>query len=338
MNKVCGCLPHHCRFNDVPQLGWGEQTSLTVRDLWAHHDVGQYTGSYTVKAVAPHAVVFVRLAPHAHGSRTNSQHARNVTIQLGSNNVQGEAPPYPGVVLLGVVDSFSKCEDACYSYAPTASLHVQRSSTGSSRSVSSVSCKSFTWHHTDFPKPQYQGHCYAHTDGAWHPAIQGSIDSGCRNDIADGAQPDCRTVPTPPTPPGPHPHPHPHPPGPPPPPTPFVCMSDYECAGNSGKCVAGKCECLKGWKGPRCNQINFRRSTGRVAYSSPLWTWGGSPIRDEAGIYHMFSSQISNNCGILHYCVNSQVILHMQSFARDYAQGSGLSNMLHSRCRFRRRH
>ena len=32
----------------------------------------------------------------------------------------------------------------------------------------------------------------------------------------------------------------------------------------------------------------------------------------DAGTYHLFSSRISNNCGILHYCINSEVI-HLTS-------------------------
>jgi len=61
-----------------------------------------------------------------------------------------------------------------------------------------------------------------------------------------------------------------------------------------------------------CNEFAFSPSSGRVAYKSPWWTWGGSPILADDGMFHMFSSQISNNCGILHYCSNSQVI-HLTS-------------------------
>ena len=39
---------------------------------------------------------------------------------------------------------------------------------------------------------------------------------------------------------------------------------------------------------------------------------GGSPIEADDGTFHLFSSEISNNCGILHYCTNSQVI-HLTS-------------------------
>lgn len=54
--------------------------------------------------------------------------------------------------------------------------------------------------------------------------------------------------------------------------------------------------------------------SGRVAYTDPLWSWGGSPIKDTATppTYHVYSSRMSSNCGILHYCMNSEVI-HLTS-------------------------
>lgn len=48
------------KFDVVPKAGWGSATKATVRDLWAHKDVGTFTGSYTVQ-VEPHATVMVIL-------------------------------------------------------------------------------------------------------------------------------------------------------------------------------------------------------------------------------------------------------------------------------------
>lgn len=64
--------------------------------------------------------------------------------------------------------------------------------------------------------------------------------------------------------------------------------------------------------GSVCNELKFTPNSARVAYASTLWTWGGSPIVDDAGVFHLFSSEMSNQCGILHYCVNSRVI-HLTS-------------------------
>ena len=44
------------------------------------------------------------------------------------------------------------------------------------------------------------------------------------------------------------------------------------------------------------------------AFNSSLWTWGGSLVRDDDGLIHMYASELTNECGILHYCSNSRVI------------------------------
>jgi hypothetical protein len=100
-----------------------------------------------------------------------------------------------------------------------------------------------------------------------------------------------------------------------PPPTTAGCASDLDCAGKNGDCqpTTGACVCHAGWSGTTCSVMAFTPKSGRVAYPTTLWTWGGSPILDEAtGIFHLFSSEISNQCGILHYCSNSRVI-HLTS-------------------------
>ena len=75
-----------------------------------------------------------------------------------------------------------------------------------------------------------------------------------------------------------------------------VCNSDLECSGANGACAAGSCRCKPGWRqltliqslaasvspsldrGVMCNELDFVPQSARVAYESPLWTWGGSPI------------------------------------------------------------
>ena len=158
-----------------------------------------------------HAALALLLAPLAAGAAA----ARNVTLVLNANNVvsMGAAghPPDPKfVVPLGVVASLAACEDLCYK--KTAPV-----------------CQSFTWHHTDFGKKQYAGHCYAHTDAEWGPVAQGKIDSGCRNDLPH--PPPCSTRPAGPA------------PGPTP--TPLKCKTSFDCSGNNGVCqtATGTCKC-----------------------------------------------------------------------------------------------
>jgi alpha-galactosidase len=47
-------------FKDIPGV---TATSFTVRDLWAHKDMGSATGSFTAKAIASHDCAFLVLTP-----------------------------------------------------------------------------------------------------------------------------------------------------------------------------------------------------------------------------------------------------------------------------------
>ena len=122
------------------------------------------------------------------------QSTSNVTVVTGANNVQGQVK-WPTVKLLGVVDSFTLCEQLCYSahrpqhrsgpqqehdqeHSSSRSSHGQVAS-GRKDQAHALSviegggpCMSFTYHHLDFVKPEYRGHCYEHTDTLWAPVQQ----------------------------------------------------------------------------------------------------------------------------------------------------------------------
>ena len=136
----------------------------------------------------------------------------NVTVELNMNNVKGMVGK-PGVVSLGVFSNLAACENEC---------------------LLSSFCVSFTWYHQDFPKPEYQGHCYAHTDNFWNPMPQDKIDSGIRNSVPTPAP-----VPTPP------------------PTLPGSCTTGADCSGFNGDCVSSKCVCHKGWKGDMCGEVKW---------------------------------------------------------------------------------
>lgn len=124
------------------------------------------------------------------------QPTNNVTVVLGANNVQGQVT-WPTVKLLGVVDSFALCEELCFNarrarlrpeaeqehdqqQTPSRSYHGRgavapgRKDQAHAFSVidGDASCLSFTYHHLDFAKPEYRGHCYEHTDAMWAPVEQ----------------------------------------------------------------------------------------------------------------------------------------------------------------------
>merc|ERR1712025_1307997 len=49
------------RFADVPERQWNENTKLHVRDLWAHKDIGIFTGTFAVDNVAAHGTAVIKL-------------------------------------------------------------------------------------------------------------------------------------------------------------------------------------------------------------------------------------------------------------------------------------
>jgi hypothetical protein len=126
------------------------------------------------------------------GASTSSPpSSHNVTLLLGANNVQGQVS-LPTVHLLGIVANVSQCEDLCYATnMHSASDHGQANSHSLTTDVvdnavragsgGGALCLSFTYHHLDFVKPEYRGHCYEHTDAAWAPVSQSgeSINQKC---------------------------------------------------------------------------------------------------------------------------------------------------------------
>ena len=48
-------------FASVPDRSWGHSTTLKVRDLWEHQDLGKYTGHFSA-SIPAHGVSFVVLS------------------------------------------------------------------------------------------------------------------------------------------------------------------------------------------------------------------------------------------------------------------------------------
>lgn len=52
------------QFTNLPVVGWSSSTTVSVRDLWAHADLGSFTGAYPQTGsvtVAPHETHLVRM-------------------------------------------------------------------------------------------------------------------------------------------------------------------------------------------------------------------------------------------------------------------------------------
>jgi len=100
-----------------------------------------------------------------------------------------------------------------------------------------------------------------------------------------------------------------------------VCRTSVDCSMN-GECtvlrkkdtkqqvvVSGNCHCFSGWKGSRCEELDFLpviSHTG-LQLSNNTSTWGGSVIYRQ-GMYHMFASEMVLQCGLEYWTTNSQVI------------------------------
>ena len=90
------------------------------------------------------------------------------------------------------------------------------------------------------------------------------------------------------------------------------CSSAADCSFN-GKCAqSGSCSCYPQWMGKHCGQLRLiptardaglqsRDARGRVS------SWGGSVVRGDDGLYHMYAAEMTHHCGIVVWLSNSQI-------------------------------
>ena len=71
----------------------------------------------------------------------------------------------------------------------------------------------------------------------------------------------------------------------------------------------GSCKCFTGWTGRQCEVLDFLPVPIQGGLKLPNHTssWGGSIIERD-GKFHMFASEIVNQCGLEYWTTNSQVI------------------------------
>ena len=86
------------------------------------------------------------------------------------------------------------------------------------------------------------------------------------------------------------------------------CNNSLDCSLN-GDCVQGVCACDYAWIGAACNKMDIlpmNKNSGYHNHTSGA-SWGGIPIYVD-GKWHLFVSQMVNNCSLDYYGTNSEII------------------------------
>lgn len=84
-----------------------------------------------------------------------------------------------------------------------------------------------------------------------------------------------------------------------------ACATDLECS-LTGTCTAGACVCDAAWTGQACESLHLLPAHRSALYppgghatslpSTRPFPWGGSILKDDAGIYHLFVVEYMNQC------------------------------------------
>eukprot|EP00729_Bicosta_minor_P020910 gene20910-19889_t len=91
---------------------------------------------------------------------------------------------------------------------------------------------------------------------------------------------------------------------------PWKCTSDASCQLN-GVCNkgSGRCDCEPQWTGTNCSALNlgqsFRAYTGREDKTT---TWGGHPVQDDDGTWHMYVAEMTHHCTLSAWTTNSETV------------------------------
>ena len=93
------------------------------------------------------------------------------------------------------------------------------------------------------------------------------------------------------------------------------CNSSLDCSLN-GDCVKGVCACDYAWTGAACNKMDILPTSKNSGYHNHTAgaSWGGLPIYVD-GKWHLFVSQMVNNCSLDYYGTNSEIIRAESDFA-----------------------
>lgn len=86
------------------------------------------------------------------------------------------------------------------------------------------------------------------------------------------------------------------------------CATAMDC-NLGGLCDGGACRCFPQWTRPDCGAIHLLPNEGPSGfYHRDASSWGGSIVRGGDGLFHMFVSRITYECGIRSWYPNSEVV------------------------------
>lgn len=103
--------------------------------------------------------------------------------------------------------------------------------------------------------------------------------------------------------------------------SPTTCETASECSLN-GECVSGECVCDAAWSGPACSILQLLPSVRGAGTCDPslngtatgyTTTWGGHPVQDSGGLWHLHAAEMANHCGMCAWSSQSQVAQYVSS-------------------------
>eukprot|EP01059_Diplonema_ambulator_P028158 TRINITY_DN46895_c0_g1_i1.p1 TRINITY_DN46895_c0_g1~~TRINITY_DN46895_c0_g1_i1.p1 ORF type:complete len:338 (+),score=63.98 TRINITY_DN46895_c0_g1_i1:23-1036(+) len=92
------------------------------------------------------------------------------------------------------------------------------------------------------------------------------------------------------------------------------CVDDGGCNW-AGNCVGGTCECVKGFAGVECAELNmgvsWKCGEGGLCVDGEN-TWGAGVVEGDDGLYHMYACAMSEGCDLNAFFSNA-VVIHATS-------------------------
>lgn len=89
-----------------------------------------------------------------------------------------------------------------------------------------------------------------------------------------------------------------------------ACTTDVDCSLN-GDCIAAtsQCKCDSGWTGDNCGTLDLLPTPPEAGYfNSSAHTWGGLPVQDSFGDWHLFTAEMTLGCTLQLWKTNSAVM------------------------------